>query len=542
MPDRIGELAAMDGYTPEEADFQFGIRATPWFSEFTQQHGEPNLNDPNYDYRAAWKAGARPDVRDPGDSQYHWPSQFKGPEHPNRFVDGIDTITGQPMTDPQMAQQAREAAAATQRSNYTSAMARPQESNRLTKVAGAVGSLPYAIGSLAAAPGQTMSDNPYQPGTEEHQFFEDQRRSNTYRIGPEAGVDIVTGGMGVAPRGALGMAGGRMGSVLDPLWSPISKTKLEKPLSEMQHGYIDQRIPVPKIVDPAKLQGGSAIFTPSDLSRGNVTVNKIDTIPIDPVTAHGGVSFPEANPGMAWASETPIARKLDNQAAALAEKTEKPVYIMPMTMSPQGIDASHHVASPLAQLVQEAPIAKTNVEKFDRMMRKVDKDWPGIKDKDFRDYIENLEGGMKLKSYMANRMALGEWREKGFPSVAAVRHAMSEPALISAPRYTTGMAISQYTPGKGLLETSHPSYSKGVAGQHMGQLASLLPFDVAAPDISKGLAKVNAANFAAGKEVAITPRYHLEKPTPGVPTHQVLDQQWLDRVMERERRLAREGQ
>ena len=88
----------MEGYSPQEADFQFGIRSTPWFSEFAQQHGEPNLNDPNYDYRAAWTAGARPNVRDPGDNQLHWSSQFKGPEHPNRFVNGVDTITGQPVS------------------------------------------------------------------------------------------------------------------------------------------------------------------------------------------------------------------------------------------------------------------------------------------------------------------------------------------------------------------------------------------------------------------------------------------------------------
>jgi len=29
----------------------------------------------------------------------HWPSQFKLPQHPNRFVDGIDTITGQPRSN-----------------------------------------------------------------------------------------------------------------------------------------------------------------------------------------------------------------------------------------------------------------------------------------------------------------------------------------------------------------------------------------------------------------------------------------------------------
>jgi len=50
----------------------------------------PNPDDPKhyYDYRAAYLAGASPD------KQGHWPSKFKLPEHPNRFVNGIDTITG----------------------------------------------------------------------------------------------------------------------------------------------------------------------------------------------------------------------------------------------------------------------------------------------------------------------------------------------------------------------------------------------------------------------------------------------------------------
>ena len=87
------------GWAPDaEKTFQVGIRATPWFAEFKQKFGEePNLNDPDYDYRRAWAAGARPTVRDPGDNLLHWSSQFKGENHPNRFVNGIDTITGKPV-------------------------------------------------------------------------------------------------------------------------------------------------------------------------------------------------------------------------------------------------------------------------------------------------------------------------------------------------------------------------------------------------------------------------------------------------------------
>ena len=43
-----------------------------------------------YDYEKAYKAGAGRGPRG------HFPSRFKGAGHPNRFVEGIDTITGKP--------------------------------------------------------------------------------------------------------------------------------------------------------------------------------------------------------------------------------------------------------------------------------------------------------------------------------------------------------------------------------------------------------------------------------------------------------------
>ncbi len=64
-----------------------------WYSSHAAKLGlNPNPDDPrhHYDYRAAYRAGASPDKKG------HWPSQFKAPDHPNRYVDGIDTITGLP--------------------------------------------------------------------------------------------------------------------------------------------------------------------------------------------------------------------------------------------------------------------------------------------------------------------------------------------------------------------------------------------------------------------------------------------------------------
>jgi hypothetical protein len=85
----------------EEAQFQSWIKALPWYREFAQQYGAPpNLNDPDYDYRAAWKAGCEPQ-RHPGDGKYHWPSvapdgtMLKGKNHPTRWKEEYLQATGQ---------------------------------------------------------------------------------------------------------------------------------------------------------------------------------------------------------------------------------------------------------------------------------------------------------------------------------------------------------------------------------------------------------------------------------------------------------------
>lgn len=73
----------------EEADFQ------GWYQDIAKSVRpplDPNPDNPlhQYDYRAAYAAGAEPDAWG------HWPSEFKRAGHPNLIVDGVDTRTGEP--------------------------------------------------------------------------------------------------------------------------------------------------------------------------------------------------------------------------------------------------------------------------------------------------------------------------------------------------------------------------------------------------------------------------------------------------------------
>lgn len=72
-----------------EDDFQ------RWYGFVSRETGintDPDDPSHKYDYRSAYATGFNP-IDSKGQ---HWPSQFKAPDHPNRYVKGVDTITGQP--------------------------------------------------------------------------------------------------------------------------------------------------------------------------------------------------------------------------------------------------------------------------------------------------------------------------------------------------------------------------------------------------------------------------------------------------------------
>jgi hypothetical protein len=76
----------------EELVFQKWITQLPWYEQFKLKYGEPpNLNDPMYDYRAAWKAGVTPQIN-PSDNMYHWSDfagnkMLKSPNHPTAWME-----------------------------------------------------------------------------------------------------------------------------------------------------------------------------------------------------------------------------------------------------------------------------------------------------------------------------------------------------------------------------------------------------------------------------------------------------------------------
>lgn len=89
----------------DEAKFQQDMRTGPgygqWYRQFVKLYGgEPDLNDPEYDYRAAWQAGIRPEPYKYDKGRYHWASSLpdgsmlKGENHPTAWMEHFMRETG----------------------------------------------------------------------------------------------------------------------------------------------------------------------------------------------------------------------------------------------------------------------------------------------------------------------------------------------------------------------------------------------------------------------------------------------------------------
>lgn len=103
----------MDMAPPPTWDMQKEANFQQWYAGWAQETGlNPNPDDPGhaYNYRRAFDAGATPMPNEAG--EYHWPSEFKTEGHPNLVVNGINTVTGQPV-EPEATPKSKPSALAT---------------------------------------------------------------------------------------------------------------------------------------------------------------------------------------------------------------------------------------------------------------------------------------------------------------------------------------------------------------------------------------------------------------------------------------------
>ena len=320
------------------------------------------------------------------------------------------------------------------------------------------------------------------------------------------------------------------------LYHPIGGgVKLSKPTELMTASVVDDPSikPVPrKIMTLEDLQGGVAIPLVGDRAAAGRILEEVEGKRLrNPVKLQGGPGFMQTHTfegqpekSAAWASGKGVVTALGNQARRAAELAGTDKVIAPyVAMSPEGLDYNTMLSRAILGQLDIGSLSKRAVQSFNREVRKVEPRFVGIESPQLE---AQLFGGAKeagnVRKAFVNRMGLEEFRQRGFPDVAATRKAITEPELLHRDVGATGYNIARLDPEGRIVDDPlipHETYPVQLRGEYMGSLEDEVPYR----EFFQGFSDKRRA--FGNPEGSDWRAFSMSAPI------QQLDQEWLDRVM-----------
>jgi hypothetical protein len=364
--------------------------------------------------------------------------------------------------------------------------------------------------------------------------------------------------LGKAGRAVPAIAGAVLGSDTaeagpgSRFWHGISGVKLPKPIDEYYSVHTQRAPMLGKTVEPADLLGKRLLPTVGDTTVPNTYLHQIEDYRLpERVKMGGGGRFADVkgNDPDVWMSAQTLAQGLANKSDEIARATGDDVLTVPTALSGTGGDYSHHVWSPLVDVLKDTKgISKSAREEFNTAMREVAPDFPGINAR--RNTLQRYfqEAPRTPRTSFAQIMDTRRFQDLGFPDVAAVRHAATDPELLHAPMGSSGYSIFRIDPQQTVRPSDrHGTYSHGIAGQNVGGLGLIAPPELVFPDVMGSLAKMSEASGKPLHKYTGRPDYYFAGKIPptlkGEPLahSQLVDQKWVDTMSDYARRYKKVG-
>jgi len=339
-----------------------------------------------------------------------------------------------------------------------------------------------------------------------------------------AGVAMGAGGLLSRPDDSLGM-GGRVNAADLGLRHPASRINLRMPLSEMQFGIQDVGSMQPaRVIDIADLQ--NQYISPAfwDRTRAGGLLTSIGDEELSaPVPLQGGADFMRTEGGI-MASEPDAMTRKANALSRIAEETGEPPLLAYTAMAAQAGDFSRMMSDAVMGQIRPSMANRIDpkaVEQYDNFVRsRIDEDWPGILSENASDYVAGMPGTRRRELWQA--MDKTSYRDAGFPDVGMARIAITDPRLLDAQAFDTGLTIGRPDPSFEVTATPeniHATYGGRIGGEYVGGLLSNVPGEMVWRDFFN-------ARRASGASPATDQRSFMM--SPGV--NQLIDQQMVDDI------------
>lgn len=271
---------------------------------------------------------------------------------------------------------------------------------------------------------------------------------------------------------------------LDPLG--YQKTKMRGYLSDVDVNLTDTGENLARVPMSWENMEGKIVlpFYGDRTSRGQLVTGLMNQRFDEPVYTEGGVDFmrgPAAQRDRAiWASNQNIIKRIEKEAEKASRAFEgRDIIGMTGTMAPDANDFATMTGAAMAELVKGASITKKSAKEFDSVMRAIDPDFVGVLSPKLREWATTTSSP-KRKSFI-RLMDSAPMQEKGFPSPAEARLAVTDPTQVDLGAGMFGLGVARidtsapllYNTPKGNLPRAsvpHSTYNTQISGDYLGSL------------------------------------------------------------------------
>jgi hypothetical protein len=363
--------------------------------------------------------------------------------------------------------------------------------------------------------------------------------------------------LGAIGRAIPAAAGVALGSdpaeagVRDPrFWHGISGVKLRKPLEEYSSVHTERVPMLGKTANLDALKGQMLYPTVGDTTIPNTYLHQIEDYRLpERVAMQGGGRFPDVQGNTdVWMSAQSPLTGMARGVADVGRRTGRDVVVVPTALSGTGGDYSHHVYQPLVDRLKDTKgISNDARDAFDKALREIDPDFPGTRARRATLHQYYDEASRTPRTAFAQLMDTRRFQDMGFPDVAAVRHAATDPALLHAPLGSSGFSSFRVDPASVHPSTSHGTYSHGIRGENVGGFGVIAPPDIVFPDVMDSLRKMSKASGKPLIKYTGRPDYYFQGRIPSklgdtpLAQAQLVDDKWLNRFGDYAERYKKVG-
>ena len=266
-----------------------------------------------------------------------------------------------------------------------------------------------------------------------------------------------------------------------------------------------------KPLDLGDLEGRVMVPLMSDLTTRGGVIESVGGLPLSRrVMTEGGAGF-AADPknierGVGYASTSGAAQGIQNRLTNAAEKTGlDPVYMWG-AMGPDSFDFAHFpMEAVIDQMETLRPyMSKEMLREFDADVRALAKprpkgkapypkagEWVGWDAPEAADQLlgrgdYGVAGAGAMRKAVMDRLKTAKYQNLGMPDYAALRGAVSDPRFRDIGVGDTGAVAIAGKPGAPLVDVAHGTYPKGMQGEYLGGLETLVPGGTMWKDILHG--------------------------------------------------------